>query len=113
MAHLSITPHTGRIKIIWRGHVVVATDKALDLREGGGAPVVYVPRTDADLSYFTKTARSTHCPHKGDAGYFSLHHGEERADNAVWTYETPFDGAAAIKDYLAFYPNQITIEGEA
>jgi uncharacterized protein (DUF427 family) len=110
MAHLSITPHGGSIKVLWRGHVVAASDTALDLREGGGAPVLYVPREDADLSFFEKTTRSTHCPHKGNAAYFSLHHGDERAENAVWTYETPFDGAAAIKGHLAFYPNQVTIE---
>jgi uncharacterized protein (DUF427 family) len=110
MSYITITPHEGAVRILWRGHAIVSTTRALDLREGGAGPVLYVPREDADMAYFAKTARSTHCPHKGDAGYFSLHDGETRAENAVWTYETPLPGAAAIKDHLAFYPNQVTIE---
>jgi len=30
--------------------------------------------------------------------------------NAVWTYEHPHDAMAQIKDYLAFYPDRVTIE---
>ena len=111
MAHLAITPHAGPVKIVWRGHVVASSDHALDLVEGGGRAVLYVPRADADMAFFTKTARTTRCPWKGEAGYFSLQHGTERADNAVWTYETPVEGAAAIAGHLAFYPDQVTIEG--
>jgi uncharacterized protein (DUF427 family) len=25
----------------------------------------------------------------------------------VWTYETPFEAVAQIKDYVAFYPNRV------
>ncbi|HLY56793.1 MAG TPA: DUF427 domain-containing protein, partial [Stellaceae bacterium] len=44
---------------------------------------------------------------KGDASYFSIPSGGERAANAVWTYETPFDAVSIIKDHLAFYPNRV------
>ena len=111
MAHLAITPHAGPIKVIWRGHLVAATPPPRAQRDGGGRPGRDVPRADADMAYFTRTARTTRCPWKGEAGYFSLHHGGERADNAVWTYETPVAGAAAIAGHLAFYPDQVTIEG--
>ena len=111
MAHIAIAPHVGPVRIVWRGHVVAASEHALDLREGGGRPVLYVPRADADMAYFTRTTRSTRCPWKGEAGYFTLHHGDERAENAVWTYEAPVADAAAIAGHLAFYPDQVTIEG--
>ena len=29
-----------------------------------------------------------------------------RSLNAVWTYETPFEAMAQIKDYVAFYPDR-------
>ena len=111
MAHIAINPHPGPVKIVWRGHVVAASDRALALVEGGGRPGLYVPRDAADMAYFTQPAPTTRCPWKGEAGYFTLHHGTERADNAVWTYETPIAGAAAIKGHLAFYPDQVTVEG--
>ena len=111
MTHLAITPHPSPVKVVWRGHVVAASEHALDLREGGGRPVLYVPRADADMAFFDRTPRTSRCPWKGEAGYFTLHHGAERAENAVWTYETPIEGAMAIKGHLAFYPDQVTIEG--
>ncbi|MCA9458670.1 MAG: DUF427 domain-containing protein, partial [Nitrospira sp.] len=29
------------------------------------------------------------------------------AENAVWTYETPFASVADIRDYVAFYPEKM------
>ena len=108
---ITITPHAGPIKIVWRGHVVAASDNALDLKEGGAPPVLYVPRADADMTFFERTSRTSRCPYKGEANYFTLHQGTERAENAVWTYETPIADVASIKEHLAFYTNQVSIEG--
>jgi hypothetical protein len=34
-----------------------------------------------------------------------------RSTNAVWTYESPYAAVAAIRNYLAFYPDRVdTIE---
>ncbi len=111
MSKIAITPHDGPIKVVWNGHAVATSTNVLDLREGGAEPVLYVPRADADMRFFERTERTTHCPYKGDAKYFSLHDGDTRADNAVWTYEAPIAGAELIKDHLAFYQNKVTIEG--
>jgi uncharacterized protein (DUF427 family) len=27
--------------------------------------------------------------------------------NAAWTYETPYEAVAQIKDHLAFYPSRV------
>ncbi|MBB4402909.1 uncharacterized protein (DUF427 family) [Agrobacterium tumefaciens] len=48
---------------------------------------------------------STHCPHKGDASYFSARSGAARDD--AWSYEDPFDHMLMIKGYLAFYPDRV------
>jgi uncharacterized protein (DUF427 family) len=58
-----------------------------------------------------RTSHQSHCPFKGDAAYFSLKDG---AENAVWTYEQPYDEVNVIKERLAFYPDkvQIAVEGE-
>lgn len=110
MAHIVVAPHEGRVKIIWHGHVVADSVRALDLREGTAAPVLYVPREDADLAFFEKTTRSTRCPYKGDASYFTLRDDTEAAPNAVWSYETPIEAVRQIKNHLAFYPQQIRVE---
>ena len=107
---ITITPHPGRVRVRLGDAVVADTAAALSLKEASYPAVVYVPRADADMSAFERTDRSTHCPYKGDASYYSLRAGDRAADNAVWTYEQPFPAMAAIAGHLAFYPDKVTIE---
>lgn len=111
MAYIEIKPHAGTVRVMWKEREVAASERALDLVEGGGRPVVYVPREDADMSVFEPTAKHTHCPHKGEASYFTLKADGASDADAVWSYETPLDAVAAIRGYLAFYPNKVRIEG--
>ena len=61
------------------------------------------------MAMLTRSDQTTYCPFKGDCNYFSLPGDGEHAANAVWTYEAPFPAVAAIKDYLAFYPDRVAI----
>ncbi len=38
---------------------------------------------------------------------YSIPLGGERSVNAVWTYEAPYAAVAAIKGYVAFYPDRV------
>ena len=105
MAYIDITPVSGRVVVRWRGHVVIDTDKALELREGSYPPVLYLPREDADMALLTVSPRHTTCPHKGVASYYNF----AGDDNAVWSYETPKPEVAAIAGRLAFYPDRVEI----
>jgi uncharacterized protein (DUF427 family) len=87
--------------------IIADTAKALALREANYPVVYYVPRADAEMSLLTATSHSTHCPYKGDANYFTISAGGRSAENAVWSYEQPYPAVAAIKEYLAFYPNRV------
>ena len=107
---ITITPHPGRVRIRLGDTVVADTTAALALKEASYPTVLYVHRTDANMSAFERTDRSTHCPYKGDASYFSLRAGDRTAENAVWTYEQPFPAMAPIAGHLAFYPDKVTIE---
>ena len=106
---ITITPHPGRVAVVFAGRTVADTARALDLVEGSMRPVLYVPRADADMSLFEPTPRHTHCPFKGEASYFTLKAGGREAQNAVWSYEAPLDGVAAIAGHLAFYPDEVEI----
>ena len=106
---IAITLHPGRVEVLFAGRRIVDTTRALDLAEGSMRPVLYVPREDADMAAFTPTARHTRCPFKGEASYFTLKAEGREAQNAVWTYETPLPGVAAIAGHLAFYPDQVEI----
>ena len=106
---ITIEPNTNRV-VVRLGHKVIArTTRALTLREAHYPAVHYIPRGDVDMSLLERTAHSTYCPFKGDAAYFSIPSGGERAVNAIWTYEAPFDAVIQIKDHLAFYQDRIDV----
>ena len=104
---ITVTPHPKRVRVRLNGEVVADSDRALALREGGYPPVLYLPREDARMAHFERSARTTRCPHKGEASYYSLKVGDRTAADAVWTYEAPHDQVAAIKGHLAFYPDRV------
>ncbi len=104
---ITIAPNPHRVRVIWRGRIVADTTRALALKDASYPLVQYIPRADADMTLLTPTARATHCPYKGDASYFSLAADGATADNAVWSYETPFPAMQQIAGYLAFYPNKV------
>jgi uncharacterized protein (DUF427 family) len=91
----------------WRGRVIADSGRAVVLTETRHNPVIYFPRADVRMELLRRTEHSTHCPFKGDASYFSLVDGAERAENAVWSYETPIPEATGIKDHLAFYTQEM------
>ena len=104
---ITITPTAGRVRVTVGGEVIVDTTRALTLQEASYKPVQYVPREDADMSKLEKTTNATNCPYKGDASYYTVTGGGRTAENAVWSYETPYPAMTAIKGYLAFYPNRV------
>lgn len=104
---ITIAPNPKRVRVIFNGRIVAETTRALTLREAGYAPVAYIPRADAHIALYSRTARATYCPYKGEAAYFSLKVEGRTSDNAVWTYETPYPAVGEIKEYLAFYPSRV------
>ncbi|GJD53049.1 hypothetical protein OPKNFCMD_5820 [Methylobacterium crusticola] len=104
---ISIEPTVGRVVVTVAGRVVADTRTALTLREAGYPPVQYIPLRDVDTGLLVRTDHATYCPYKGDCAYFSIPLGGERAVNAVWTYEAPYEAVGAIVDHVAFYPDRV------
>ncbi|HXB84302.1 MAG TPA: DUF427 domain-containing protein [Candidatus Acidoferrum sp.] len=104
---ITIEPNGSRVRITVGGRVVADTTRALTLRESDYPPVLYVPRDDVDMSLLERSDNQSYCPYKGDAAYYSIALGGGRGENAVWTYEAPYDAVAEIKEHLAFYPDRV------
>jgi uncharacterized protein (DUF427 family) len=104
---ITVAPATRRVRVRFAGRTVAESDRAQVLQEASYPKVYYVPREHADMALFERSARSSHCPYKGDAAYYSLKVDGRAAPDAVWTYESPYPAVAAIKDHLAFYPDRV------
>ena len=104
---ITIEPTRSRVVVSLGGLVIADSRSALTLREARYPAVQYIPRADVEMALLQRTEHSTHCPYKGDASYFSIPSGGERAVNSVWSYEAPYPSVAAIKDHVAFYPDRV------
>jgi uncharacterized protein (DUF427 family) len=104
---ITIEPTRARVVVTVHGRVIADTRHALTLLEASYPAVHYIPRKDVDMTQLERTDHSTYCPYKGDCAYYTIPEGGERARNAVWTYETPYEAVAEIKDHLAFYRDRV------
>ena len=104
---IAIAPCPDHVRVRFNGQVIADTRRALVLREASYRPVYYIPREDAQMALLEPTRHTTMCPYKGDATYYSIHAGGRAAENAIWSYETPYDAVSEIAGCLAFYPNRV------
>jgi len=101
--HIKIRKLNGTWAVRSGGAVLGESRAALEMNEGDYSPVIYFPREDIAMAFLDRTDKTTFCPHKGDASYYTIVNNSSRTEDAVWTYEQPLEGVARIKDYLAFY----------
>jgi uncharacterized protein (DUF427 family) len=104
---ISVERNPSRVVVAVAGRVIADTCAALTLREVHYPAVQYIPRKDVDMAQLTRSDRTTYCPYKGDAAYYSTPVGGERSIDAVWSYKTPYAAVAGIKDHVAFYPDRV------
>ncbi|SLN36353.1 hypothetical protein PEL8287_01721 [Roseovarius litorisediminis] len=105
MGHIKIRKAEGTWTVRAGGAVLAETKNALELTEGDYPPVIYFPREDIAMAFLDDSDHSTHCPHKGDASYYSIITKSQTLKNAAWSYENPTLDAVRIKGCLAFYPS--------
>ncbi|MEL6647436.1 MAG: DUF427 domain-containing protein [Pseudomonadota bacterium] len=111
MTHITIRNAPGTWSVRAGGAILVESKSALGLSEGSYSEVIYFPRSDIAMAFLDQSDKSTHCPHKGDASYFSIVTKSKTLANAAWSYEAPKGDVAEIKDHIAFYASDdVTIE---
>jgi len=105
-----IKPIDQRLRIYSGETLLADTTSALRVIEIGKTayhPVVYIPAAALQVS-LSPSDKTTHCPLKGDASYFSFE-GEEIS----WSYTSAFEFADALSDHHAFWASKVRIvEGE-
>ena len=103
---VALEPEKRRVQVRFAGEVIADSRDAVTMHETNHGPVFYIPRKDVKMDRLVPTEHHTYCPYKGQASYFSLT-GARTAENAVWSYETPYDEVMDIKERLAFYPDRV------
>ncbi len=95
------------VRVVFNGQTIANSRRVLLLRERNQMPVYYFPREDVDDQWLKRTDHTTTCPYKGQASYWTIKAGDRESENAVWSYTHPLPACEQIKDYRAFYWDQV------
>jgi uncharacterized protein (DUF427 family) len=108
---ITIQPFPNAVTVRFHDVVVASTEKALELREPGHDPVLYIPFDDIYFVHLERTPSHTECPWKGTASYWRINGAGDSADDAMWAYEEPKAEVGEIAGHGAFDPRKVTFEG--
>jgi uncharacterized protein (DUF427 family) len=104
---LFLDPVPQRIRVVIGGETVVDSTRAKLLHETGHLPVYYLPEEDVRSDLLEPSQTHTHCPHKGEASYWSVRAGGRTVEDAAWYYPEPHDGADFLRGHIAFYWDRV------
>lgn len=86
------------MKAIYNSTVIAQSDDTVVV-EGNH----YFPPSSLKREFFSDSDMVSACPWKGQATYWDVVVGGERAEHAAWTYADPKPRAENIRDHVAFW----------
>lgn len=108
----TIAAAPGRVRVLFEGHEVADSARALVLSEPGHDPVYYFPREDVQMSVLRKNDHaSTNA--KGSASWFTIARDAKIVEDVAWSYEHAQGETELIGDYIAFMPQHVEFEADA
>lgn len=96
-----------KIRVSLNGKVVAESDDVIKVAEDDHPDRFYFPQSDVQMNLLNRTQTTTKCPFKGTAHYYSLRLKNNDYEDAVWSYEDPYDEHRDLKDRLAFYDDKV------
>jgi uncharacterized protein (DUF427 family) len=82
----------------WNGTEIARSDDTVVV-EGNH----YFPMADVRADVLVPSDKTTHCPWKGDASYYSLAVDGAVNTDAAWYYPSPKEAAEQIRNRIAFW----------
>lgn len=109
--HIRIRQAEGKWTVRAGGAILAESERALELTEGDLPARIYFPKEDIAMAFLDESDATSHCPHKGDASYFSIVTKSTTIKDSAWSYENPKDDVSAIRGHLSFYESdQVAVE---
>lgn len=93
------------MKAVWQNVVLAESDNTVVVESNH-----YFPRDAINEAFFEDSAKTTHCPWKGDAAYLTVKVGDQSNPDAAWYYPDPKAGAKEIQGRVAFWRGVVVSE---
>jgi uncharacterized protein (DUF427 family) len=111
--NIRFVPVPGIVRVHVDGVQVAESRSALIVSEVNHPPIYYLPLEDVDASLLRRSSHVTRCPFKGKASYWNIAIGEHEIDNALWTYELPYDEMLELAGLAGFQSSKVSIIAES
>ena len=96
-----------RVEIVLGGEVIADTRRARFLFETRLPTRYYIPAEDVRMDLLAPSEKTTQCPYKGKARYWSAKIGDQLFPDIVWSYPEPIAECPTIKGLLSFFNEQV------
>jgi uncharacterized protein (DUF427 family) len=96
-----------RMTVSVGGEVIADSRDVIRVDEGNYPARFYFPRSDVKMDKLQASQKTTECPFKGTARYFSISSGGKELKDSVWSYESPYDEHADLAGRVAFWDDKM------
>ncbi|HEY3586870.1 MAG TPA: DUF427 domain-containing protein, partial [Myxococcaceae bacterium] len=104
---IDVIPSDSLVRVSLNGALLAETRRAVALFESGLPTRWYIPREDV-VAELRPSDTITHCPYKGQAGYYSVP--VDGGEDLIWFYADPKPEVGAIAGLLCFWNERTEIE---
>jgi uncharacterized protein (DUF427 family) len=111
---IDILASSRHVQVVVDGVTVADSHQPRILFETGLPPRYYLPLTDIRLDLLRPSDRTTQCPYKGTASYWSVQTGAGNHPDLVWTYRNPLPESQKIAGLACFYSEraELYVDGQ-
>ena len=106
---IDVIASSRHVKIVLGGKVVAETRRPTLLFETFMPTRYYIPPEDVRMGLLEPSSKTTRCPYKGIASYWSVKIGDHVAKDVVWGYLDPISECPKIKGLLCFFNERMDL----
>lgn len=112
---VDVCPSSRHVRVVVDGETVAETNHPYLLFETGLPTRYYIPKVDVRLDLLEPSEKTTRCPYKGEANYYSVQVGNTVTEDIVWFYRYPVNAVASLQSTLCFFNEKVDaiyVDGE-